>query len=204
MTEHSLTIKKTKHETILQFETDHFLVNNTTFKFNRQAEADGCPLAQKLLAFSFIKAIYIAENFIGVEVFISTSWSEVQNSLYTTIKEYINSGKPVLTPGAEKKGQRIPITIYTEMTPNPGTLKFVCNTKLVLNKVQYDYNENTENAPFVEELFKFSYVKRVVIANHHILITKGGKVSWDEVTLELRDWIRRYLMRGKPVTKDCT
>ncbi len=116
----------------------------------------------------------------------------------TTVVFYPVTFKKEINP-MEKK--RIPITIYTEMGLGPGTLNFVCNKYVVEKPFLLNYTEDTTGYPLARELFKFEYVKRVSAEKNVISITKGGSAEWYEISGELREFIRNYLMQDKPVRK---
>lgn len=199
MREYVLKIKENNSKTKLKFELDCFLTQTQSFQFKHEDECKHAPLAKRLFAFDNVVMVYIAQNFIVVEKAQPIRNSDFKTALHKTIDKHIESGAPIFS--SEAKGQRIPVNIYTEMTPSPGVLKFVCNIKLAIYKVEVNYNESAEQYPLIEELFKFSYIKRVVLDDNHILLTKGGDVIWEEVVAEIRDFIRVYLMKGNPVAK---
>ena len=88
-----------------------------------------------------------------------------------------------------KTGNTI-ISIYTEMTPNPETLKFVANKLLYPGKsIDFQSEDLAGPSPLAKELFKFHYVKEIFIAENYVSITKYDSISWDEITLELRNFM---------------
>lgn len=98
--------------------------------------------------------------------------------------------------------QNIPITVYAEITPNPSTMKFVANKYLLLtgDSAEFTSMEDAKGfSPLAEELFNFPFVKGVFIASNFVTVTKNDALSWDFVTMELRDFIRTYLAEGKEV-----
>ena len=58
------------------------------------------------------------------------------------------------------------ISIYTEMTPNPETMKFVAN-KLLYPGKSIDFQDETSASPspLAQELFTFPFIKSVFIFN---------------------------------------
>lgn len=94
----------------------------------------------------------------------------------------------------------IPTTVYAESTPNPVTMKFVANRMLVFgNPMEFDDPNNTENSPLATKLFNFSFIKSVFIAENFVSLTRTDKVDWGDIALEMREFIRDYLMTGQPV-----
>lgn len=97
---------------------------------------------------------------------------------------------------------QIPITVYVEMTPNPNTMKFVANKYLLINGESVEFASQSEAkgySPLAEELFNFPFVKSVFIAVNFVTITKNDSISWDFVTMELREFVKDWLANGKDV-----
>lgn len=94
-----------------------------------------------------------------------------------------------------------PIIIYAESTPNPSSMKFVANQLLVQDGATAQYLSRAEagGAPLAQKLFEFPFVKAVFLASNFVTVSKTDAIQWEEVTQELRDFIRVYLNDGKPV-----
>lgn len=94
-----------------------------------------------------------------------------------------------------------PVIIYAESTPNPSSMKFVANQLLVTDgaTAQYLSKEETKAAPLAAKLFEFPFVKAVFMASNFVTVTKVDRVQWDDITYELRDFIRTYISEGNPV-----
>lgn len=91
---------------------------------------------------------------------------------------------------------QVPYTIYAEMTPNPNSMKFVSNRWLVTNDRSYEILADQRvggPSPLAEKLFSFPFINGVFIAGHFISITKSDAIEWQDVLLELRDFISEYL-----------
>jgi Fe-S cluster biogenesis protein NfuA len=91
-----------------------------------------------------------------------------------------------------------PVIIYAESTPNPSSMKFVANQLLVTDggTAQYLTKEEAKGSPLALKLFQFPFVKAVFMASNFVTITKTDNVQWDEITFELRDFIRVYISEG--------
>lgn len=97
---------------------------------------------------------------------------------------------------------QIPVNIYAEMTPNPATMKFVANKYLLINNESVEFNSGKEAkgySPLAEELFHFPFVKSVFISQNFVTITKNEMLSWDYITMELREFIKSWIADGKDV-----
>lgn len=96
----------------------------------------------------------------------------------------------------------IPITVYSEMTPNPSTMKFVANKQLLGTGDSAEFNSFEEAkgySPLAEELFRLPFVDGVFIASNFVTITKTDNLSWDFITMELREFVKNWLGEGKDV-----
>lgn len=95
----------------------------------------------------------------------------------------------------------MPYMIYAEVTPNPATMKFVANHNLANNGQVYEYtNEaSAKSSPLAERLFSFPFTKGVFIAQNFITITKTDGIEWDDIMLELREYISNYLNSGHDI-----
>ena len=93
------------------------------------------------------------------------------------------------------------LNIYIESNPNPNSLKFVTNIMLVDEGIVKDYPDiqSAEDSPLAKKLFHFNYVKRVFIMSNFITITKSEKFSWEEIKLDLRDFIKKYIEEEKEI-----
>lgn len=89
-----------------------------------------------------------------------------------------------------------PFTVYAEMTPNPNTMKFVSNRWLITNEKSYEILANERvggPSPLAEKLFNFPFINGVFIASNFVTLTKSDIIEWQDVVMELRDFITNYL-----------
>ena len=95
------------------------------------------------------------------------------------------------------------ISIYTEMTPNPETMKFVANKLLYPGKIiDFPDVETAKPSPLAIELFGFPFVKSVFIASNFVTLTKTVDTDWDDVIPAIRQFLKEYLEEGKPVINE--
>jgi NFU1 iron-sulfur cluster scaffold homolog, mitochondrial len=94
-----------------------------------------------------------------------------------------------------------PIIIYAESTPNPSSMKFVANKLLIENgaTAQYLSINETNGAPLAKALFELPFVKAIFLAANFVTVSKTDNVPWEDITLELRDFIRNYLNKDLPI-----
>jgi hypothetical protein len=83
------------------------------------------------------------------------------------------AGSPAFKTSIMIKTGNPVISIYTEMTPNPETMKFVAN-KLLYPGKSIDFADETLAAPspLAKELFSFPFIKSVFIASNFVTLTK--------------------------------
>lgn len=96
----------------------------------------------------------------------------------------------------------IPVTVYSEMTPNPSTMKFVANKYLLPTgaSVEFDSKAAAKGySPLAEALFDFPFVTKVFIAVNFVTVAKTDNVPWDFITMELREFIREWISFEKEV-----
>lgn len=196
----SITIKNTNRDTIIKFETEQFLVNAGSFQFNNIDEAKSSPLAQQLFYLPFVKKVYISSNFIAIERYEIVEWKDVQEEVANQIDTYLKSGQPVINEQSATK--KTAVTVYAESTPNPSVLKFVANKKLVPSAMEFNNIDETKYAPLALDLFKFPFVKSLFFEDNFIAITKFDIADWNDITLELREFIRSYIESGKKILED--
>lgn len=95
------------------------------------------------------------------------------------------------------------ISIYTEMTPNPETMKFVANKLLYPGKIiDFPDVESAKPSPLAIELFGFPFIKSVFIASNFVTLTKTADTDWDDVIPAIRQFLKEYLEEGKPVINE--
>lgn len=193
-----LTIKETQNPTILKFEFPDFITQNQSFEFKNIDEAKNSPLAQQLFYLPFVKTVYISGNFIAVERFSIVEWSDVQEAVAEQIENFISNGGIIITAD-ENKTKKQPATVYGETTPNPSVLKFVVSRMLTKTAVEFKNIDETSASPLAKELFKFPYVKEVFIDENYVSITKYAVNEWQEITLELRSFIKEFIENGGTV-----
>ncbi len=101
-----------------------------------------------------------------------------------------------------KTGNTI-VSIYTEMTPNPETMKFVAN-KLLYPGQSIDFPDETNAAasPLAKELFAFPFIRSVFIASNFVTLTKTPDTQWEDVIPSVREFLKQYLEEGKVVINE--
>ena len=95
------------------------------------------------------------------------------------------------------------ISIYTEMTPNPETMKFVANKLLYPGKsIDFPDVSSAKPSPLAVELFGFPFIRSVFIASNFVTLTKTSETDWQDVIPTVRQFLKEYLEEGKQVINE--
>ena len=70
---------------------------------------------------------------------------------------------------------------------------------LTKNGVEFKNIDETKASPLAKELFSFPYVKEVFIDENYISVTKYEVNDWNQITLELRSFIKLFIENGGTV-----
>ena len=196
MKEYNITVVETNNPAILKFEANHFLVKDN-YEYKNIDEAKDSPLAQQLFYLPFIKTVYISGNFIALERFDIVQWNDVKDEVAQNLVEYLNSGEPVVLESNTSK--KVPITDYAEVTPNPAVMKYVANKAIVPSIFEFKNIDEAKNSDLAKQLFHFPFVKEVFFDQNYVSITKYDMADWNDISMELREFIREFLAEGKEV-----
>jgi len=184
-------IERTQNKFINKFEINKFITNHLNYEFNNIDEAKNSQLAQELFYLPFVKKVYITPSFISIERFNIVEWGDVEEEVKNLIENYLNSNQEVVSESKKEKNN--PISIYSESTPNPGVLKFVSNKLIVDDSFEFNNIDEAQQMEFAKKLFELPYVKSLYISKNFVSITKYDIKEWDEITNELRNFIKNYL-----------
>ena len=91
---------------------------------------------------------------------------------------------------------KIPATVYAEVTPNPGTMKFVANRLMVPEGATVEFLSKPEARGYsdlADDLFNFPFVESVFFSRNFLSITKNDSIGWEMVQLQLREFIQDFL-----------
>lgn len=198
MTKFKVSIQQTTNNSIIKFELNQFITKHQSFEFNNIDDAKNSPLAQQLFYLPFVKKVYMSSNFIAVERFDIVEWNDVQDEVAEQIEAYLNDGGVILNEDIEEQ-KKVPVTVYAESTPNPSVMKFVANKKIATALFEFTSIEDAKLSPLATELFHFPFVKSIFIEENYVSITKFDITEWQEITIQLRDYIKNFIENGKEV-----
>lgn len=192
-----IQIRETQNPAILKFEFPDFITRNESFEYKNIDEAKNSPLAKQLFYLPFVKTVLISGNFIAIEKYSIVEWDDVKDAVAEQIDNYANSGELIVTLSETKAKQ--PVSVYGEMTPNPSALKFVVSRMLTKTAVEFKNIDETAASPLAKELFNLPYVKEIFIDENYISVTKYDVYEWNDITMELRTFIKQYIENGGTV-----
>jgi Fe-S cluster biogenesis protein NfuA len=195
----TLKIEGTNNPAIIKFEASKFLTEQRSYEYKNIDEAGNSPLAQQLFYLPFVKTVFISGNFIGIERYNIVEWKDVQDEVAGQIENYLNSGQPAVVETADAPRKKAPITIYAESTPNPSVMKFVANKMLVPEVFEFKNIDEASESPLGKALFNFPFVKEVFMDENYLSITKFEVADWNDITMELREFITNHLANGGEV-----
>jgi Fe-S cluster biogenesis protein NfuA len=93
------------------------------------------------------------------------------------------------------------VYVSLEFTPNPNTLKYSVNRKL-LDKGAANFTKLSEaqaRSPFATKLLEIEGISGVMIGKDFVTITKTENGDWDHVHKTASDTIEKYLTSGEPI-----
>lgn len=196
-----IIIKETQNPAILKFEFPDFITKNKSYEFKNIDEATESPLAQKLFYLPFVKTVFISGNFIAIERYNIVEWNDVKDAVAEQIEEFMENGGIIIndtTPETKKT----PITIYAESTPNPAVLKFVANKIITTKTAEFKNIDEAFPSALAKELFKFPFVKEIFMDENYISITKYNSSDWQEVSNEVRMFIKAFVENGNEIINE--
>jgi Fe-S cluster biogenesis protein NfuA len=196
-----LSIKETQNPAIIKFEFQDFITKNKSYEFKNIDEAGESPLAQQLFYLPFVKTVFISGNFIAIERYSIVQWDDVKDAVAEQIEEFVEKGGIIIKESiVETKKQ--PVTIYAESTPNPAVLKFVANKMLTSKTAEFKNIDEAFPSALAKELFKFPYVKEIFMDENYISITKYNSSDWQEISNEIRTFIKEYVENGNEIINE--
>lgn len=90
--------------------------------------------------------------------------------------------------------------IYTEITPNPASLKFVTD-KILMPSGNANFPEpgSASEAPLAQKLFEFSFVEGVFLGHNFVTVSKVESKTWEEIIPMVKDALKTFLESGQPI-----
>jgi len=97
------------------------------------------------------------------------------------------------------------ISITTEFTPNPNSLKFNVNVPICTHgTVHFASKAEAGKSPLATKLFEIGHVKEVMIGPDLVTVTRDESIqSWNALIPRVTEAIREFIACGKPSPKAC-
>jgi Fe-S cluster biogenesis protein NfuA len=92
--------------------------------------------------------------------------------------------------------------IRSEETPNPATLKFIPDDKIILEKDTAEFKNQKQAAtssPLALQLFEIAGIESIFFGRDFITITKSEAIEWSKIKAEIQATIMDFFITGKPV-----
>ena len=167
-------------------------IYNTRVVFNDDSKSEQFPLVKQLFFLPFVKSITLDKHLILIEKLDFLDWKDVQEEVIDQIEKFLNDGGLIYQVNN-------PVTIYAESTPNPNVIKFVANKKLVNIAHEFKTSESANYCFIAKALFNHDFVKEIYIDFNFISVTINEKFTWDEFTMQIREFILSYIKDGNQI-----
>jgi len=100
--------------------------------------------------------------------------------------------------------QRRGISVDTEPTPNPDSIMFYPGQKDVLGEgtktKKFNNKHDTNDSPLAAAIFKVKGVSEVLLASHHVTVTKSSVLDWSTIQPSIELVIGQFYAAGlRPV-----
>ena len=81
-------------------------------------------------------------------------------------------------------------------------MKYVANKAIVPAIFEFKNIDEAKDSELAKQLFHYPYVKEVFFDKNYVSITKYESVEWETISMEIREFIREYLIAGKEVVSE--
>lgn len=91
--------------------------------------------------------------------------------------------------------------IYTEITPNPASIKFVVDKSIIASGAfDFPTRQAAEGASaLAEELFTLPFTGGVFFGRNFVTLTKSDETRWEDAIPVVKETIKRFLESGAPI-----
>lgn len=199
MAKYQITTTAEKGNSKALFHINQAIGPKSVLNYKNIDEAKGAPLIQQLFYLPFVQSVTLKEKQLEVERFDILEWEDVIEEVRVQLENYLNDGGVILE---EVRNDKVPVSVYAESTPNPAVMKFVANKPLVSESVEFKNIYEAKISPLAQELFHFAFVKEVFISSNYVSITKFEVNTWEEVVMEIREFIRGFIASGNLILKE--
>lgn len=186
---YKLEILQSEDKNVLVLSSEN-VIHEKRVELDENSDLNQFPLIKQLFFLPFIKSVTLDKHLLIIEKLDFLNWEEVQDDVIEQIENYLNKG------GVIYSGNMNAITIYAESTPNPSVMKFVCNKRLVNVSHEFKKIDETEHCNIAKALFHHDFISEVYIDLNFISITIKKDYSWENHTMEIREFILSFIKDG--------
>lgn len=94
----------------------------------------------------------------------------------------------------------MPVQIQLEWTPNPSTLKYVVDRRLLPSgAMSFTSPEAAGKSPLAAKLMQIKGVAAVMVGTSFVTVTKGAEGEWDELNEAVMGTLESHLSANEPV-----
>lgn len=93
------------------------------------------------------------------------------------------------------------MNLYTEVTPNPASLKFVAD-RILLDNGTADFQTKEaaeEGSALAARLFTYPFVQGVFIGRNFVTVTKNDGSRWEDIIPVAKEEIKRMVAEATPL-----
>jgi Fe-S cluster biogenesis protein NfuA len=85
----------------MKFVSNQMILPNDSVDFRKKEDVSLCPMADDLFDYPFVDGVFIMNNFVSITKHADYEWNDITPELKTIIKEYLESGKPIVEKKVE-------------------------------------------------------------------------------------------------------
>jgi NFU1 iron-sulfur cluster scaffold homolog, mitochondrial len=101
-----------------------------------------------------------------------------------------------------KKRIMTQIQISIETTPNPATMNFKFNEKILDSSYEFKNSMEAENSPLAAKLFGFPWMTSIMLGPDFISVTKQNWVDWEVLAEPLAGIILDHIKQDLPLIQE--
>lgn len=190
-------IEQTAQKHILKFVCDE-IITPGSLELTASDNLMSSALAQHLFQFPFVVKVFITANFVAIQKNDMVEWEDIAQSLKEVVNDHLEKDTIIV-----KEVKKEAFTLYAEMTPNPRVMKFVSNQMLAEEMVEVKDREAADKVPLAQNLYnRFDFVDEIFISSNYISVMRSEDVEWQDVALEVRQFMLDYLQSGQTIAED--
>ena len=89
--------------------------------------------------------------------------------------------------------------VSCEQTPNPGSLKFLVDSKICNESIEITDRAQAKRSPLALKILGFPWAKSVFLGENFVTVTKEDWLDWDMIRDPLSELIQDHLNKGEKI-----